>query len=133
VRFAPHTIPKDGCGLLGGGNCRPSPRDNDIDLAPHEFGNELGGALIASLRPAIFDCDIAAVDPAELAQPLHKSGEALRRYRRRGHAEVAYGRQLSRLLRAGSERPRSRRTAGQHDEIASSHCQPQSQRNASLS
>jgi hypothetical protein len=37
------------------------------------------------------------------------------------------------LLRAGSERPRSRRTAGQHDEIASSHCQPQSQRNASLS
>jgi hypothetical protein len=63
---------------LGVGNCRPSARDNDIDLAPHELGNELGGALVASLHPTIIDGDIAAVDPAELAHPLRKSGEALR-------------------------------------------------------
>jgi hypothetical protein len=30
-------------------------RDNDIDLEPDELGRDLGGALLAALRPAIFD------------------------------------------------------------------------------
>src|SRR6516165_4035101 len=111
----------DGCSLLGGGNCRPSPCHNDIDLAPHELGNELSGALIASLRPAIFDCNIAAVDPAEFAQSLYKSREALRRYSRRGHAEVTNGRQLLRRLRPRGEWPRRRRAAEKPDELAPPH------------
>ena len=51
-----------------------SRRDDDIDLEPDELGRDLGEALAASLRPAILDRDGAALDPAEFAQPLHKSG-----------------------------------------------------------
>ena len=64
----------DRCRLL----CREdrgSRRDDDIDLEPDELGRDLGEALAASLRPAILDRDGAALDPAEFAQPLHKSGE----------------------------------------------------------
>ena len=47
-------------------------RDDDIDLEPDELGRDFGEALVASLRPAIFDRDGATLDPAEFAQPLHK-------------------------------------------------------------
>ena len=50
-------------------------RDDDIDLEPDELGRDLGEALAASLRPAILDRDGATLDPAEFAQPLHKSGD----------------------------------------------------------
>ena len=53
---------------------RGSRRDDDIDLEPDELGRDLGEALDAALRPAILDRDGAALDPAEFAQPLHKSG-----------------------------------------------------------
>ena len=53
---------------------RASRRDDDIDLEPDELGRDLGVALGAALRPAILDRDRATLDPAELAQPLHKSG-----------------------------------------------------------
>ena len=86
-----------------------SRRDNDIDLEPDELGRDLGVALGASLRPAILDRDGAALDPAEFAQSLHKSGGPLAPGRRRGRAQEPDGRQLPRLLRARRERPRSRR------------------------
>ena len=66
----------DRCRLL----CRrdgASYRDDDVDLEPDELGGDLGEALVASLRPAIFDRDGATLDPAEFAQPLHKSGESI--------------------------------------------------------
>jgi hypothetical protein len=47
---------------------------NDIDIAPDELGRELGRAVGASLRPAILDRDSTTLDPAEFAQPLHKTG-----------------------------------------------------------
>src|SRR5206468_12085623 len=50
-----------------------------------------------------------------------KSGEALRLHRRRGHAEVADGRQLARLLRTRRERPAGGRAAKQRHEFAPSH------------
>jgi hypothetical protein len=33
--------------------------------------------VIPPFRPAIFDCDVAAIDPAELAQALQKSPDGL--------------------------------------------------------
>ena len=50
------------------------PDGDDIDLQPDQLSCDLGGALTASLRPAIFDGDRAALDPAEFAQPLQESG-----------------------------------------------------------
>ena len=67
-------LPRGPCG---------SRRDNDIDLEPDELGRDLGEALVASLRPAILDRDGATLDPAEFAQPLHKSGGPLARGRSR--------------------------------------------------
>ena len=98
-----------------------SRRDNDIDLEPDELGRDLGEALAASLRPAILDRDGATLDPAEFAQPLHKSGDPWARSRRRGRAQEPDGRQLRRLLRARRERPRRRRAAEQRDELAPPH------------
>jgi hypothetical protein len=42
-------------------------RNDDIDLEPDEFGDDLGGTLEACLRPAILDRDIATFDPAKFA------------------------------------------------------------------
>ena len=115
----------DRCRLLCRDDCRGSRRDNDIDLEPDELGRDLGEALAASLRPAILDRDGAALDPAEFAQPLHKSGGPLAPGRRRARAQEPDGRQLRRLLRARRERPRRRRAAEQRDELAPSHALPQ--------
>jgi hypothetical protein len=52
--------------------------DDDLNLEPDEFGCNFGIALIASLRPPVLDRDITAIDPAEFAQPLRKSGRPVR-------------------------------------------------------
>ena len=77
-------------------------------------------ALAASLRPAILDRDGATLDPAELAQPLHKGGGPVAPVRSRARAQEADGRQLARLLRVRRERP-SRRAADERDELAPLH------------
>src|SRR5262249_47628438 len=96
-------------------------RDNDINLALDQFGRDLGGALGATLRPAILDRDSTTLDPAEFAQPLHEGGDPLALGCRRGRAQVPDGRQLPRLLRARRERPRNRRAAEQRDEFTALH------------
>ena len=111
---------------------RVAVRDNDIDLEPDELGRDLGEALVASLRPAILDRDGATLDPAEFAQPLHKSGDPLALGRRRARAQEPDGRQLSRLLRARRERPRRRRAAEQRDELAPLHSITSSARASSV-
>jgi hypothetical protein len=79
--------------------------DDEVDLAVDELGRDLGGALGAGLRPAIFDRDGAALDPAKFVQSLNKSsgpwtpGRSVR-------TQDPNSRQLCRLLRARSERPR---------------------------
>src|SRR5262245_64556795 len=95
-------------------------RDDDIDLEPDELGGDLGEAFAASLRPAILDRDVAAFDPAEFVQPLHKGGDRLADHRRRGPAKEPDSWQLRRLLRARRKRPRSR-AADQSDELAPFH------------
>ena len=55
--------------LLYCGDCACH-RDDDVDLASNELGRDLGIALGAALRPAIFDRHGATLGPAEFAQPL---------------------------------------------------------------
>src|ERR1700716_1032659 len=93
--------------------------NNNIDLEPHELGRDLGEALATPLRPPIFDRHRAALNPAELAQPLHKCGGPLTLDRRRICAQEPDGWKLP-LLRARRERPRCR-SAEQRDELASPH------------
>jgi hypothetical protein len=81
--------------------------EDDIHLEPDEFGREFGKSLAASLRPAILDRDRAPLDPAELAQPLHKGGGPLAPVRRRARSEEPDHRH-SRLLRTRRKRPRDR-------------------------
>src|SRR5205823_5749849 len=102
----------DGCG---------SRCDDDINVQPDELGGNLGIALAVSLRPAILDVDGATLDPAKFAQPPDKSGGPLAHDRRRSCAQEPDGWQLSRLLRARSERPRGCRTAEQRDEPSPVH------------
>src|SRR6516162_5325651 len=96
-------------------------RENDINFQPDELGCELSEAFAASLRPAIFDRDGASFDPAEVAQPLHKSSGQLALRGRRSRAQESDGRQFPRLLRARRERPRCGGAAKQRDELAPLH------------
>src|SRR5262249_48005747 len=75
-----------------------------------------------TFRPAVLDCDGAALDPAKLTQPLQKSGYPLSLGRTRARAQEAN--RLRRLLRVRRERPRHRRTAEQRDELAPPHVEP---------
>src|SRR5437899_11706153 len=82
--------------------------DNDIDLESDKLGRDFGVALDASLCPAILDRNGAALDPAEFAQPLHKSRGPMAPCRRRARAEKSDGRQLAGLLRPPGERPKKK-------------------------
>src|SRR5262249_54843853 len=64
------------CRLLCREECG-SRRDNDIHFQLDELGSDLDEPLVASLRPAILDRDAATLDPTEVAQSLHKSGDPL--------------------------------------------------------
>src|SRR5262249_16092429 len=92
-----------------------------------------GGALIASLRPAILDCDGATIDPAEFAQPLDKGGVPVSLGRRCARTQDSDGRHLRSLLRARRQRPRGSRAAEQRNELAPLHSITSSARASSLS
>src|SRR5262249_45180440 len=116
---------RDGrCRLLCGYSRAPHCED-DIDLKPNEFGRDLGKALVASIRPAIFDCNGTAIGPAEFTQSLHKSRRPTTPGRGRACTQKPDGGQLARLLRACRERPRCR-AAEQRYERTSPHAGPSS-------
>src|SRR5262249_58043877 len=94
--------------------------DDNVDVKPNELSCEFGIALAATLRIPIFNREIATFDPADLAQPLHKSSDPLTFGRRRSGPQVPDGRQLPQLLRARRERPRHR-AAEQRYELAAFH------------
>src|SRR5262249_635114 len=100
---------------------------NDINFQPNELGCELGETFAASLRPAIFDRDGMSFDPAEFAQPLHKSSGQLALPCWRSRPQVSDGRQLRRLLRARRERPRAG-AADNRDDRAAPHSNTSSAR-----
>jgi hypothetical protein len=83
-----------------------SVRNNDIDFPLHELGRNLCDAFGTSLRPPIFDGDVAALDPAQLTKPL---SEASHLYSPCRHvdAQDTDGWHLARLLRERVKRPSS--------------------------
>jgi hypothetical protein len=81
----------DWCRLLCCDGGHSSRRDNDLDLESDKLGRDLGGALAASLRPAIVDRDRATLDPAKFAQSLHKRGDPLALSQRWTHAHESDG------------------------------------------
>src|SRR5205807_257163 len=125
----------DRCRLLCREDCA-SRGDNDIDLESDKLGRDFGVALDASLCPAILDRDGAALDPAEFAQPLHKSRGPMAPCSRRAGAEKSDGRQLAGLLRPPGERPKirrqERRAAEQCDELPPLHSITSSARASSV-
>ena len=104
--------------MLCRNDIRGPPRDNDIDLQPHQLGRDFGVALGASLRPTNLDGDSATLDPTKFAQPLQQSGDPMPVDRRRAPAQEPDGWQFLRLLRARRERPSCYRPAEQADELA---------------
>jgi hypothetical protein len=109
--------------LLCRENTYASSGNNDIDFLPDELGNDHGRALAASLRPSNLDREGPTLDPAEFAQPLHESGDALVLNRAFRRAREPNGRQPRRLLCARRERPRDR-AAEQRNELAALHVGP---------
>jgi hypothetical protein len=97
-------------------------RDEDVGL---ERSQRLRGGLQAARiagTPAIFDADIAAVDPSERRQRLlecRRAGSISRIAFRLAHQHCDDNAPL--LLRPRRERPRKRRAAEQRDELAASH------------
>src|SRR5262249_21456820 len=106
--------------LLGRDDCG-SRGNNDINLEPYELLGNRGVALLLPLRPAIFDSDCSAFDPAKLMQPLHKSSNPRAPSRKIGCTQKPDGPELRSLLRECGERPRGRRAAEQRDELAAFH------------
>jgi hypothetical protein len=47
-------------------------RDDHIDLARDQLSNEAGRTVVTAFGPAILHREIAALDPAAFAQPLHQ-------------------------------------------------------------
>src|SRR5262249_42292219 len=80
-----------------------------------------GGAIAASLRPAILDDEVATFDPAEYVQPLQKGGDPIAMGRKRSRAQEPDGRWLRRLLRARRERPSGYSAAEKCDEVPPPH------------
>jgi len=90
---------------LSHGRDRATNGDNDVDLQTNKLGGNFGIALGPAFRPAILYCDVAVLDPAELAQMRDKSSRP-RTKGRRICSEKANRRQLARLLRLRRGRPR---------------------------
>src|SRR5258706_16285737 len=86
--------------------------DNYVDLQTDKLGRDFGVTLGAALRPAILDCDVTVLDPAQFAQVRDKSGRPWTEGRSIC-AQEPDGGQLSRLLRPRRKRPRDRRAAEQ--------------------
>src|SRR5215468_4955785 len=83
---------------------------------------------------AAIDADVAAVEPAQLREPLEErryAGLKLRIISGAGHQHADAPHALA-LLRARRERPCSHRTAKQRDELAPSHSITSSARASSV-
>src|SRR5262245_1764378 len=112
------------------GNCRGRRLDRERRRRAHgrDHGNSLTNEIprqrrqpvVVTLPPAVFDCEVLALDVARLLEALAKCRQTARhRLGRSGVEEPDH--RLRWLLRAGSQRPRGRRAAEQRDELAPLH------------
>src|SRR5262249_37858387 len=99
----------------------------DRDLAADQISRQARQPIVLTLRPAIFDRDVAAFDIAGFGQALVERSQARSIGVGRQAAEIADHRHRS-LLRACRERPRRRRTAEQRYELAAVHSNTSSAR-----
>src|SRR5262249_12228213 len=90
------------------------------NLAPNQFTSECRQLIKLVLGPAVFDCDVLALDQAAVFEALTKCAEQMRVGGGRCAVEEADDRHR-RLLRARRERPRGRRAADKSDELAPAH------------
>src|SRR5262249_45800341 len=94
-------------------------RDHGNSLA-NETRRQCRQPVVVTLPPAVFDCEVLALDVARLLEALAKCRQTARhRLGRSGVEEPDH--RLRRLLRAGSQRPRGRRAAEQRYEHAAVH------------
>src|SRR5262249_40058003 len=101
------------------------------NLSAHQFTGQRRQPIILTVRPAVFDCDVLALDMARLLQPLSKRAQTLHVVLKRCGAEEADHREC-RLLRARRQRPRSGRAAEERDEGAPFHSMTSSARSRSV-
>src|SRR5437867_5234147 len=96
--------------LLGGegGDCASSLGHDDINLERNQFGRESGEPLDLPFGISVFDHEVATLDVPEVTQPLEESLMYVRGSDRVG-LQVAYSRDLGRLLRLGGKRCRPER------------------------
>src|SRR5262249_41813295 len=119
-----------GCSLGREGRDGAFGRGDHGNLSAHQFTGQRRQPIILTVRPAVFDCDVLALDMARLLQPLSKRAQTLPVVLERCGAEEADHREC-RLLRARRKRPR-RRTAEQRDEFAPLHSITSSARASSV-
>src|SRR5262245_5430985 len=98
--------------------------DDHGDPSVNQFGCERRQPIELPLRPAVYDRYILALDIAAILQTLAKSTQTVGAYVRRCRRVEETDHRHRRLLRAGRQRPRGRRTAEQRDEFAAFHAEP---------
>jgi hypothetical protein len=91
--------------------------ENHAHRTADEIGRQFRQSIESSLRPNIFDADVAVLDIASFVQSLAERGNLVAQHSRRPAAEKPDHRHR-RLLRARRERPRRRRATEQRDELA---------------
>jgi hypothetical protein len=106
-------------GSLGCERARCGDHDDHVNLMPDEIGSEIGQAIVAPLRPSLFDAHIPAIGSAHFREsPTEGTQRSGKQSWRRATQESD---NCIRLLRARPERPRHRRTSNPCNEIASPH------------
>src|SRR5262249_14515858 len=108
-----------GCSLGREGRDGAFGRGDHGNLSAHQFTGQRRQPIILTVRPAVFDCDVLALDMARLLQPLSKRAQTLHVVLKRCGAEEADHRKR-RLLRARRERPGCH-SAEERDELAPPH------------
>src|SRR5215470_6697694 len=118
-----------GCSACGQRGCRPTAGENDRDLLFDQLRCHRLEPIILVIGPAIFDCEVLALDVAGFGQAFAERGyqePILLGCRAAENADNGSG-----LLRAQGLRTddRCRRAAEQRDELATSHSITSSARN----
>src|SRR5262245_33691698 len=117
---AEHDRDRRGGGLGRQRRRSASARGDDGDLPANQVSCQLRKSLVATLRRAVYDRHVLALDEAHVLQPLAKCAQTMR-VRFYCCAEEQSDHRHRRLLRSRRERPCRCSAAEQHNEVAPSH------------